>query len=140
MRNRQLNAMWAYEKGKAENVIEKKVRDGKSYFVINDYLKLRDLFGQLLRDIQQIKSEGDYEAGKELVENYGVKVDRKLHEEVLARFEKLNIAPYGGFIQPKLTTVKENGKIVDIKITYPEDFTEQMLEFSKTYSFLPTYN
>jgi len=140
MRNRQLNAMWAYEMGKAENVIEKKVRDGKTYFVINDYMKLRDLFGQLLREIQRIKSEGDYEAGKALVETYGVKVDQELHKEVLARYEKLNIAPYGGFIQPKLTTVEENGSIVDVKIDYPQDFTKQMLEFSKTYSFLPTYN
>ncbi|KAA3617666.1 MAG: dihydrofolate reductase [Calditrichaeota bacterium] len=140
MRNRQLNAKWAYEMGKAENVIERKERDGKTYFVINDYMKLRDLFGQLLREIQRIKSEGDFEAGKNLVETYGVKVDTELHKEVLARYEKLNIAPYGGFIQPKLTAVEENGNIVDVKIEYPDDFTEQMLEYSKKYSFLPTYN
>ena len=140
MRNRQLNASWVYEKGKADNVIERKIRDGKTYFVINDYMKLRELFGQLLREIQRIKSEGDYEAGKALVETYGVKVDKELHKEVIARYEKLNIAAYGGFIQPKLTAIEENGKMVDIKIEYPKDFTEQMLEFSREYSFLPTYN
>ncbi len=140
MRNRQLNASWVYEKGLADSVIEKKVRGGKTYFVINDYMKLKELFGQLLREIQRIKSEGDYEAGKNLVETYGVKVDKELHEEVLARYKKLNIASYGGFIQPKLTAVEEEGKIVDVKIEYPDDFTKQMLLFSKNYSFLPTMN
>ncbi|RMH61495.1 MAG: dihydrofolate reductase [Calditrichaeota bacterium] len=140
MRNRQLVAKWVYEKGKKDNVIEKRVRDGKTFFVINDYMKLRDLFGQLLREIQRIKSEGDYEAGKNLVETYGVKVDPALHDEVVARYAKLDIPPYAGFIQPKLTAVEKNGEIVDVTITYPEDFMEQMLEYAEKYSFLPTYN
>jgi len=138
MRNRQLIAQWCYEKGGADNVIEKKVVDGKTYFVVNDYDKLRELFGQLLREIQRIKSEGDYEAGKALVENYGVQVDPELHAEVLERAEKLNIAPYGGFINPRLVPVTdESGEITDISVEYPEDFTEQMLEYSKNYAFLP---
>lgn len=136
MRNRQLVAKWAYEKGKAEQVIEKKTKDGKTYFVINDYEKLRDLFGQLLRELQRIKSEGDFEAGKKLVETYGVKVDAELHAEVLERYESLNIAPYGGFINPQLTPVMENGKITDVKIEYPSDFKEQMLHYGEKYSFL----
>lgn len=136
MRNRQLVAKWAYEKGKADKVIEKKTKDGKTYFVINDYEKLRDLFGQLLRELQRIKSEGDFKAGKALVENYGVKVDPELHAEVLKRYEKLNIAPYGGFINPKLTAVKEDGKIIDVSIDYPEDFKAQMLYYGENYSNL----
>ena len=137
MRNRQLIAKWCYEKGQADNVIEKKVVDGKTFFVVNDYDKLRDLFGQLLREIQRIKSEGDYEAGKALVENYGVKVDQNLHKEVLERTEKLNIAPYGGFINPRLVAVEdENGEITDVLVEYPEDFTAQMLEYSENYGFL----
>jgi len=136
MRNRQLVAKWAFEKGKAEQVIEKKTKDGKTYFVINDYEKLRDLFGQLLRELQRIKSEGDFEAGKKLVETYGVKVDAELHAEVLERYESLNIAPYGGFINPQLTPVVENGKITDVKIEYPSDFKEQMLHYGEKYSFL----
>jgi len=140
MRNRQLVAKWAYEKGQPDNVIEKVMKDGKTYFIINDYLKLRDLFGQLMREIQRIKSEGDYEAGKALVENYGVKVDQELHKEVLGRFEKLNIAPYSGFINPVLTPVMEGDKIIDVKVEYPDDFTTQMLHYAKKYSLLPTYN
>ncbi|KAA3620057.1 MAG: dihydrofolate reductase [Calditrichaeota bacterium] len=140
MRNRQLVSKWVYEMGQTENVIEMKKRDDKTYFVINDYLKLKDLFGQLLREIQRIKSEGDYKAGSELVENYGVKVDDELHEEVLARYSKLNIAPYGGFINPILTAVEADGEITDVTIEYPTDFTEQMLFYAKNYSFLPTYN
>ncbi len=140
MRNRQMIAKWAYEKGMADNVIEKKVKDGKTYFVINDYMKLRELFGQLFREVQRIKSQGDYEAGKNLIENYGVKIDPELHEEVLERFGKLNIAPYSGFINPVLTPVMEDGKIMDVKIEYPDDFTEQMLYYAKEYSFLPNYN
>ncbi|MFQ5752265.1 MAG: dihydrofolate reductase, partial [bacterium] len=140
MRNRQLVAKWVYEQGKADHVIDKKMRDGKTFFVINDYEKLRDLFGQLLREIQRIKSEGDYEAGKNLVETYGVKVDTAIHKEVLERFKKLNIAPYAGFINPKLVPVMQDNKIVDVKIEYPDDFTEQMLYYAKEYSFLPTYN
>ncbi len=140
MRNRQLVAAWVFEKGKKENVIEKKNKDGKTYFVVNDYAKLKVLFGDLLREIQRIKSKGDYKAGRELVENYGVKVDLKLHKEVLERYNKLNIAPYAGFIQPKLVPVMENGKIKDVKIEYPEDFVQQMMEFGKNYSLLPTIN
>lgn len=140
MRNRQLVASWCYEKGKENNVIEKVVKEGKTYFVVRDYEALRALFGELLREIQRIKSEGDYEAGKALVENYGVQVDQALHQEVLARSEKLNIAPYGGFINPRLVPVKVNGKIVDVKVEYPDDFTEQMLEYAYKYSFLPNLN
>jgi dipeptidyl-peptidase-3 len=140
MRNRQAISKWVYEKGMAENVIEKKTRDGKTYFVINDYQKLRNLFGQLLREIQRITSEGDYEAAKNFIETYGVKVDSELHKEVLARYEKLNVAPYRGFINPKLVPVYEDGKIKDVKIEYPDDFTEQMMEYGKKYSFLPVNN
>ena len=140
MRNRQMIAAWAFEKGKKDNVIEKKVENGKTYFVINDYLKLRVLFGELLKEIQRIKSQGDYKAGKALIENYGVKVDQALHKEVLDRYKKLAMAPYQGFIQPKLTPVMKDGKISDVKIEYPNNFTNQMLEYSKNYSFLPTEN
>ena len=140
MRNRQLVTSWAYEKGKAENVIEKVVKEGKTYFVVRDYMKLKDIFGQLLREIQRIKSEGDFEAGKALVENYGVKVDPDLHQEVLERFEKLDIAPYSGFINPVLVPVMENDVIVDVMVEYPDDFTQQMLHYAKEYSLLPTYN
>lgn len=140
MRNRQIVASWAYEKGMDDKVIEKVKKDGKTYFVINDYEKLRDIFGQLLREIQRIKSEGDYEGGKALVENYGVKVDQEIHKEVLDRVESLNIAPYSGFINPVLTPVMEGDKIVDVKIEFPSDFTEQHLYYSSKYSLLPTYN
>ena len=140
MRNRQLIAKWAFERGAKENVIEKKVVDGKSYFVVNDYLKLRGYFGELLREIQRIKSEGDYKAGRELVENYGVKVDQAIHTEMLARYKKLNVAPYQGFINPKLVPVMENGVIKDVRIEYPSNFMQQMLEYGKNYGFLPTNN
>ncbi|MDR9488133.1 dipeptidyl-peptidase 3 family protein [Salibacter sp.] len=136
MRNRQLVALWAYEKGKEDNVIEKKTKDGNTYFVVNDYKKLQELFGQLMREIQRIKSEGDYEAGRALVENYGVKVDKEIHEEVLSRSEELGIAPYGGFINPRLMPVEENGKIVDVEAKYGESFTEQMLRYSSDYDNL----
>lgn len=140
MRNRALIAHWAYEKGKADNVVSIVTRNGKTYIQVNDYNKLRVLFGQLLREIQRIKSEGDYEAGKALVENYGVKVDRKLHEEVLARFQKLGIKPYRGFIQPKLTPVMKGNAITDVKVEYPTSFYQQMMEYGKKYSFLPIIN
>ncbi len=140
MRNRQLVAAWAYEKGKADNVIEWVKKDGKTYVRVNDYNKLRALFGQLLREIQRIKSEGDYAAGMNLVETYGVKVDQTLLKEVRERFEKLNVAAYKGFIQPKLTPVTENGKIVDVKVTYPNNFLQNQLELGKQYNFLPLYN
>jgi dipeptidyl-peptidase-3 len=140
MRNRQLVAAWAYEKGKANNVIEFVDKQGKTYVKINDYAKLRVLFGELLREIQRIKSEGDFQAGQALVETYGVKVDRKLHAEILERYKKLNIAPYGGFINPRLVPVMEGDKIVDVKVEYPDDFTNQMLDYGKNYSFLPVIN
>jgi dipeptidyl-peptidase-3 len=140
MRNRQLNAGWVFEKGKKDNVIERVVRNGKTYFVINDYSKLRSLFGDLLREIQRVKSEGDYEGGKNLVETYGVKVDQDLLKEVHKRYEPLNVAPYMGFIQPKLVPVMEGDKIADVKVEYPTDFLQQMLEYGKDYAFLPVVN
>lgn len=140
MRNRQLVAKWCFEKGAKDNVIEKKTKDGKTYFVVNDYAKLRVLFGDLLKEIQRIKSEGDFTSGKNLVENYGVKVDQDLHKEVLARYAKLNIAPYAGFINPRLVPVKEGDKIIDVKVEYPADFKQQMLYYAKNYSFLPSVN
>jgi dipeptidyl-peptidase-3 len=136
MRNRQLVASWAYEKGMDDNVIEKKVVEEKTYFEVNDYEKLRVIFGELLREIQRIKSEGDYEAGKALVESYGVQFDDELHQEVLDRAENLNIAPYGGFINPRLVPVMEGDKITDVNVEYPDDFLEQMLEYGANYSFL----
>lgn len=140
MRNRQLIAAWCYQKGLPEKVIEKKVKDGKTYVIINDYERLRSLFGQLLAEIQRIKSEGNYTAGKELVENYAVKVDQTLHKEILERYKKLNLAPYGGFINPMMKPIYENGQLVDVEISYPDDYVEQMLYYSKNYSFLPIYN
>jgi len=140
MRNRQLIAKWVYEKGEKDKVIEKKIKNGKTYFVINDYMKLRELFGNLLKEIQRIKSEGDYEAGKKLVEAYAVKVDLVLHKEVKERYEKLKLAPYSGFINPIFTPVLKDGKITDIKIEYPDNYVDQMLYYSKHYSFLPTNN
>lgn len=140
MRNRQLIAGWAYQMGRDDNVIEKIEKDGKHYFVINDYDALRNIFAEQLREIQRIKSEGDYEAGKALVETYGVKVDRAMHEEVLARIEPLNIAPYKGFIQPRLVAVEQDGEIVDVKIEPMENFVDWMLESEEKYSFLPVSN
>lgn len=139
MRNRQLVAAWAYEKGMADSVIVKRIADGKTYFEVNDYEKLRVLFGELLKEIQRIKSEGDYTAGRALVEDYGVKVDEILHQEVLARAEKLNSAPYGGFINPRLVPITDaEGKITDVKVEYPDDFLGQMLEYGERYGFLAT--
>lgn len=137
MRNRQTVASWVYEKGKEDNVIEKIVEDGKTYFVINDYEKLRDLFGQLLREIQRITSQGDYEAGKNLIENYGVKVNQDIHKEVLERSATLDIPAYSGFLNPYLIPVTdENGEITDVKVEYGDSFIEQMLRYSDEYSFL----
>ncbi len=137
MRNRQMIARWAYEKGLKDNVIEKQVRDSKTYFVINDYDKLRELFGELLREVQRIKSQGDFEAGKALIENYGVKVDPELHQEVLARYATLKSSPYSGFINPELVPVTDaDGNITDVKVEYPDDFAEQMLGYSERYGFL----
>jgi len=140
MRNRKMVAEWVYEKGKKENTVEKKFENGKTYFVVNDYEKLRVLFGELLKEVQRIISKGDYKAGHDLIENYGVKIDKKLHAEVLDRYSKLNIAPYKGFIQPELVPVMQDGNIIDVKIQYPEDFKKQMLFYGKNYSFLPAYN
>jgi hypothetical protein len=140
MRNRQLNAKWVFEKGKADKVVELVKKEGKTYVRINDYKKLRELFGQLLREIQRIKSEGDFNGGKNLVENYGVKVDRALHNEVLARFKKLNVKPYRGFIQPRLIPVMTGDKVTDVKLEYPTSFFEQMMEYGKKYAFLPVKN
>ncbi len=136
MRARALIAHWVYEKGQPENVIAKKTREGKTYFAIQDYQKLRRLFGELLAEVQRITSEGDYEAARDLVETYGVQVDGKLHQEVLDRYSKLNLAPYSGFINPDYTLVIENGRIVDVKISYPDDYVKQMLFYGKEYSFL----
>jgi dipeptidyl-peptidase-3 len=140
MRNRQLNASWAFEKGKAENVIEYVKKDGKTYVKVNDYEKLRVIFGMLLKEIQRIKSEGDFAAGQALVENYGVKVNQELLKEVKERFNKLNVAPYKGFIQPKLTAVMEGDKVIDVKVEYPNNWLEDQLWRSKNYSFLPIVN
>jgi dipeptidyl-peptidase-3 len=141
MRNRQLICKWVLEKGAKDNVVERKQRDGKTYFVINDYDKLRTLFGELLREIQRIKSEGDGKAAKALVEGYGVKVDQALHKEVLDRVAALKIKPYNGFINPRYTLVKDaSGKPVDVKVEYPTDFTQQHLWYGEQYSFLPTKN
>ncbi len=140
MRNRQLNAGWAYEMGKKDSVIQFEKRDGKTYVHVRDYEKLRVLFGQLLKEIQRIKSEGDFKAGQALVENYGVKVDPVLHKEILERYAKLNLKPYRGFIQPKLIPVMDGDKVKDVKVEYPTDFLTQMMEYGKKYSFLPVKN
>ncbi len=135
MRNRQLISMWAYENGKAENVIELVKKDGKTFIEINDYEKLRGLFGKLLAEVQRIKSEGDYAAGKKLVEDYAVKVNPEIHKEVLDRYAKLDIAPYKGFVNPVYTAVKDsNGNITDVKVDYSENYVDQMLRYSKDYS------
>jgi len=137
MQNRQLVASWAIEKGASENVIEKIVRDGKTYYNITDYDKLRGLFGELLREIQRIKSEGDYEAGKNLVETYGVKVDQAVHKEVLERVKPLDLAPYSGFVNPIFVAIEdEDGNIIDVKIENTQTFEEQMLYYGKTYGIL----
>ncbi len=140
MRNRKLIAEWCYEQGKADNVIEWVKQDGKTYVVINDFDKFRDLLGKMLYEVQRIKSEGDYEAGKALVETYAVKIDPALHAEVLERYRALNIEPYGGFINPDYRLVEQNGEIVDVEVVYNDNYVEQMLHYSKEYSFLPTLN
>lgn len=141
MRNRQLIAKWAFEQGKADNVIELKKKEGKTYVVVNDYAKLRELFGKLLAEVQRIKSEGDFAAGKKLVEDYAVKVDPELHAEVLKRYAALNLAPYKGFVNPVMKLVKnEKGEVTDVALDYTEGYTQQMMRYGKEYSFLPTYN
>lgn len=136
MQNRKLIAQWCYEKGLADNVIEKKLRDGKTYFVVNDYPALRELFGRLLAEIQRIKSEGDYEAGKALVEKYAVNIDYNLHKEVLGRYASLNLKPYGGFVNPRIEPVEKDGKVVDYAISYTDGYLEQMLEYGHKYRTL----
>ena len=140
MRNRQLISKWVLEKGQPDNVIELVKRDGKTYVQINDYAKMRDLIGQLLAEVQRIKSEGDYQAGAELVENYGVKVDPELHREVLERYAKLDIAPYKGFVNPVYTPVTDaDGNITDVTITYGEEYLPQVLRYSRDYRTLPAF-
>ena len=129
MRNRQLIASWVYEKGKETNVIERVNREGKTYFTIRDYEALRMLFGRLLAEVQRVKSEGDFEGARDLIENYGVRVDPVLHQEVLERYQKLNVAPYAGFVNPKYRVVEKEGSVVDVEIEYPTDFLTQMLEY-----------
>ncbi len=140
MRNRKLIAEWCYEQGRSRNVIEKVVENGKTYVVVNDFEALRELFAELLYEVQRIKSEGDFEACRALVERYAVNVDPELHAEVLERYNALGIAPYSGFVNPQYEVVTEDGKIVDIRLTYTEGYTEQMLRYSKEYSTLPTLN
>ena len=134
MQNRKLIAQWCYEKGQKDNVIEKKTRDGKTYFVINDYPALRNLFAELLAEIQRIKSEGDYEAGKNLVETYAVNIDPQLHKEVLERYAKLNLKPYGGFVNPDIVPVVKDGKVVDYTLEYTDSFLDQQLKYGRDYS------
>ena len=136
MQNRKLIADWCYEKGKAANVIEKKTRDGKTFFVVNDYEALRGLFGDLLAEVQRIKSEGDYEAGKNLVETYAVNIDPELHKEVKERYAALELKPYGGFLNPEIVPVVKNGQTVDYEIVYNESYLDQMLEYGKKYATL----
>jgi dipeptidyl-peptidase III len=140
MRNRQMVAAWAYEQGRDDGVIERRERDGKTYFVVQDYDALRDIFGRLLRELQRIKSEGDFEAARDLVETYGVEVDPDLHVEVRERYAALDIPPYSGFINPRLVPIERDGEIVDVRVEYPDDFAAQMLDYADKYSFLPTWN
>lgn len=141
MQNRQLIARWIYEKGQAEKVVELKQRDGKTCVVINDYGKLRGLFGLLLAEVQRIKSEGDLDAGRKLVEDYAVKVDPVLHAEVLARYKQLDLSPYRGFVNPVMKEIRDaQGAVTDVVLDYTEGYAEQMMRYSRDYSYLPTYN
>ncbi len=140
MRNRQLIAAWAYEHGQRDNVIERRVRDGKTFFVINDHAKLRVLFGRLLRELQRIKSTGDYAAIRELVERYAVKIDASLHAEVRVRYAALEVPAHSGFMTPRLVPVRNGDEICDVRIEYPDDFAAQMLEYAERYAYLPTWN
>jgi dipeptidyl-peptidase-3 len=140
MRNRQLICKWVFEKGQEDSVITREQKNGKTYYVVHDHQKLRTLFADLLAEIQRIKSEGDLKAAQSLIETYGVEIDNTLHKEVLSRYEKLNLAPYTGFINPVLTPETKKGEIIDITIQYQDDFVEQMMDYSTHYSFLPTYN
>lgn len=136
MQNRKLIAEWCYEKGAARGIIEKKMHDGKTYFVVNDYEALRGLFAELLAEIQRIKSEGDYAAGKNLVETYAVNIDPQLHKEVLERYAALNLKPYGGFVNPDIVPVEKDGKVVDYKIVYVDNYLQQQLDYGKKYRTL----
>ena len=137
MRNRQLIARWVFEQGAADKVVELKKRDGKTFVVINDYQQLRALFGKLLAEVQRIKSEGDYEAGRSLVENYGVKIDPVLHHEIRERYVRLHLSPYKGFVNPVMREVKDDsGHVTDITLDYTEGYAEQMLRYSRDYSYL----
>ena len=136
MQNRKLIADWCYEKGLADNVIEKKVRDGKTYFIVNDYEALRGLFGDLLAEVQRIKSEGDYAAGKALVEKYAVNIDPALHAEVLERYAALGLKPYGGFLNPEIVPVEKDGIVTDYEIVYNESYLDQMLQYGRKYATL----
>ena len=140
MRNRKMIAEWCYEKGKENNVIEWVEKDGKKYIVVNDFDALRKLFGDMLYEVQRIKSEGDYEAGKALVENYGVTVEPELHKQVRDRYYALGIEPYGGFVNPEYSIVEKDGEVVDVVVSYPANYVEQHLGYSKDYSFLPSIN
>ena len=137
MRNRSAICHWVYERGRSKNVVELFKSNNKSYVRINDYKMLRELFGELLNEIQRIKSEGDFDAGKKIIENYGVKIDADLHTEILKRYDKLNLAPYTGFINPKLIPVFDNaGEITDVEVEYVDDYLGQMMEYGRNYSFL----
>jgi dipeptidyl-peptidase-3 len=142
MRNRQMIAAWVLEKAQADNSVERVTRDGETFFVVHDYERVRELFGDLLREVQRIKSEGDFAAGQALIENYGTVVDATLHAEVIRRYEPLDVAAFSGFINPRLKPVRAPGtdEITDVLVEYPDDFTEQMLEYAASYSFLPTVN
>jgi dipeptidyl-peptidase-3 len=141
MRNRAWVSNWCFERGQATGVIVREVRDGKTYLDIKNYEALRALFGELLQEVQRIKSQGDYAAAKALVDGYGVKVDTKLHQEVLDRSASLGIAPYGGFINPWMEATRDaSGRITGVTLSYPDDFAGQMLQFSKNYHFLPNEN
>ena len=141
MRNRAWVSNWCFEKGQPEGVVEKVTRDGKTYINIKNYERLRELFGELLREVQRIKSQGDYDAAKALVEGYGVKVNPDDHQEILDRVAVLGVAPYGGFINPEMNAVRDpDGNITSVEITYPDDFAGQMLRYSKQFSFLPDVN
>lgn len=141
MRNRAFIAHWVLEHGKADKVVELVKIKGKTYVRINDYEALRGLFGELLAEVQRIKSEGDYEAARKLVETYGVKVDPAIHREVLERYERLHLSPYKGFINPVYTALRDsNGNITDVRISYTEGYAEQMLRYSREYNNLPDVN
>jgi dipeptidyl-peptidase-3 len=142
MRNRQMIAAWVFEKAQTANAVERTTRDGETFFVVRDYQRVRELFGELLREVQRIKSEGDFAAGQALIEDYGTVVDREVHAEVLRRYEPLDVAAFSGFVNPRLVPVTAPGtdEITDVRVDYPADFAEQMLEYAASYSFLPNVN